>query len=178
MTANKKTNKIVEFIKSDLWIVLLDIIAVNGAYLLALNARFIGYDQLGELFHSYLNTLFTFAPFYSVICITVFALYRLYNGMWRYAGINDMNRIIVASLITAVIQVVGTCLFIRRMPITYYVIGAILQYLFIVLIRFGYRILLVEKKKVAAKKSPAIPTGIVSCQPVTNEGSTPWSSRA
>ena len=64
MAEEKKVEKVARFIKSDLWIVLLDIIAVIGAYWLALNARFIGYDQLGELFHSYLNTLFSFAPFF------------------------------------------------------------------------------------------------------------------
>lgn len=42
--------KITRFIKSDLWIVLLDIISVNVAYLLALNARFIGYAELNSLF--------------------------------------------------------------------------------------------------------------------------------
>ena len=65
--------KITRFIKSDLWIVLLDLIAVNGAYFLALNARFIGYDQLDEYFRQNLDIFFRFAPLYSVICVAVFA---------------------------------------------------------------------------------------------------------
>ena len=49
--------KITRFAKSDLWIILLDIISVNVAYLLALNARFIGYAELNSLFLNYLDTL-------------------------------------------------------------------------------------------------------------------------
>ena len=48
---------------------------------------------------------------------------RLYGGMWRYAGLNDMNRIIGANFCTTVVMVMGTLLFIRRMQITYYAIG-------------------------------------------------------
>ena len=98
----KSKNKIWEFIKSDLWIVLLDILAVTIAYWLALNARFIGYSELGDLFHSYLTTLFHFAPFYAAICIVVFSRFGLYDGMWKYAGMHDMNRILMASGICSI----------------------------------------------------------------------------
>ena len=76
---DKKSSKILAFIKDEFWIIILDMIAVNVAYWLALNARFIGYDQFGELFHSYQNTLFAFAPFYALICVAVFAFFRLYK---------------------------------------------------------------------------------------------------
>ena len=72
-----------------------------------------------------------------------------------------MNRIIGASACTALIQIVGTALFLERMPITYYLIGALLQFGFIVLIRFSYRILLVEKKKLSSRGDQMIPTLIL-----------------
>ena len=46
MAENEKAKKVLGFIKSDLWIVILDVLAVSGAYLLALNARFIGNQRL------------------------------------------------------------------------------------------------------------------------------------
>ena len=153
--------KIRDIIARDLWIVLLDILAVNLSYFLALLVRFYVNFEFRPTVTYYLTDWLHFAPFYTVLCIIVFALFKLYGGMWRFAGINDMNRIIGANAVTALIQIVGTALFIRRMPITYYVIGAILQFLFLSLIRFGYRILLVEKKKVSSKKSPAVPTLII-----------------
>jgi len=145
----------------DLWIVLLDIIAVNAAYFLALILRFYVNFQFRPTVSYYLTDWLHFTPFYTVIAIIIFALFKLYGGMWRYAGINDMNRIIGANLCTALIQVLGTVFFVRRMPITYYVIGAILQFLFISLIRFGYRILLVEKKKIAGRKAPSVPSAVI-----------------
>lgn len=153
--------KIRDIIARDLWIVLLDILAVNLSYFLALLVRFYVNFEFRPTVTYYLTDWLYFTPFYTVLCIIVFALFKLYGGMWRFAGINDMNRIIGANAVTTLIQIVGTALFIRRMPITYYVIGAILQFLFLSLIRFGYRILLVEKKKVASKNSPAIPTLII-----------------
>ncbi len=148
-------------VAKDLWIVLLDILAVNLSYFLALLVRFYVNFEFRPTVTYYLTDFYKFAPFYTIAAIIIFVLFKLYGGMWRYAGINDMNRIIGANAVTTLIQVLGTALFIRRMPITYYVIGAILQFLFLSLIRFGYRILLVEKKKVAAKKTPAIPTLII-----------------
>ena len=135
----------------DWFILALDVLAVNAAYFLALLMRFYVNYEFRPTVSFYLTDFLTFAPFYTLICITTFCLFHLYGGMWQYAGINDMNRIIGASIITAVSHVIGTALFIRRMPITYYVIGAILQFLFLTLIRFGYRIWLVEKKKIKGK---------------------------
>ena len=148
-------------ISKDLWIVILDIIAVNAAYFLALLIRFYVNFEFRPTVSYYLTDWLHFTPFYTIISVIIFAVFKLYGGMWRYAGINDMNRIIVANLVTVVIQIAGTLVFIRRMPITYYVIGAILQFLFISLIRFGYRILLVEKKKVADRKTPAVPCMVI-----------------
>ena len=153
--------KVWNSIAKDLWIVLLDIIAVNAAFFLALLLRFYVNFQFRPTVNYLIGDWAKFAPFYTVLAIIIFAAFKLYGGMWRYAGINDMNRIIGASLCTALLQIVGTALFIRRMPITYYIIGAILQFLFITLIRFGYRILLVEKRRIALRKAPIVPAMII-----------------
>ena len=154
--------KVWKVIRRDLWVVLLDIVAVNAAYYLALLLRFyVNYKLSPVASEKYMPTFMKFAPIYTVLAIIVFILFQLYGGMWRYAGINDMNRIVGASLVTTVIQLVGTLVFYRRMPISYYLIGAILQFLFISLIRFGYRILLVEKTKMAARRIPAVPSAVV-----------------
>ena len=97
MGSLKKQGGVVEFVKGDIWIILLDIISVNAAYFLGILIRFfVGgkfYTSLRELPYKYSQ----FAPYYTIICIFVFFLFRLYGGMWRYAGINDLNRIVMAS---------------------------------------------------------------------------------
>lgn len=151
--------RVLKVLRDDLWVILLDIIAVNAAYYLALLIRFfVGgkfLTSLRELPYAYSK----FAPFYTVICIIVFFLFRLYGGMWRYAGVRDINRIIGASIVTTIIQIVGTLLFVQRMPLTFYFIGAALQFIFIILIRFSYRFVIVERKKFGGKKANAIVIG-------------------
>ena len=144
--------KLKETLAKDLWVILLDLVAVNLSYVLALLIRFYVNFQLRPVaVDRYLPALLHFAPFYSVLCIIVFIAWRLYGGLWHYAGINDMNRIIMANVCTSVIHIAGTAAFFTRMPITYYVIGGLLQFIFIVAIRFGYRVLLVEKKKIRSR---------------------------
>ncbi len=159
MEKPEKKRQLLKLLKSDLWIILLDIISVNAAYFLALLVRFfVGgkfYASLRELPYIYSK----FAPFYTIICLIVFFLFRLYGGMWKYAGLNDINRIVFASAITAVIQVIGTLLFVQRMPLTFYFIGATLQFIFVALTRFAHRIILVEKNQMSQKKEGALIIG-------------------
>ena len=92
-------------------IVVLDIAAVNAAYYIALNARFYGYSNLSELFQQKLTVWMHFTPIYTVICLLVFGFFRLYSGMWKYAGMHDFNRILFASVVTSLIHAIGTWAF-------------------------------------------------------------------
>ena len=140
--------KIWNGLTKDLWIVLLDILVVNFAYFLAVLVRFyIKSFEFRSVMGTYMNAWATFVS--------------LYGGMWRYAGINDMNRVIGANVVTALIQVVGTSLFIIRMPIAYYVVGAVVQFALMALIRFGARIVTVEKRNLGSRKAPAVPALVV-----------------
>lgn len=125
--------------------VIFDIVAVNAAYFFALVMRFYVASEFNRYAEWCIPAFQSFAPYYTVCCIVVFVCFRLYSGMWKYAGINDMNQIIEANLVTVVIQVGGTLLFIGRMPFTYYVLGALIQFLLIAGSRFSYRLIAAEK---------------------------------
>lgn len=141
----------------NLWVILLDLVSVNAAYFLALMIRFyVNWTFRPIVMSEYLPTFQTFAPWYSILALIVFAYFRLYNGIWRYAGLNDLNRVIIANGCTLLIQIVGTCLFLKRMPLSYYVLGSVLQLAFTVLIRFGPRILHTEMEKLSARKKPTM----------------------
>lgn len=122
-------------------LVLFDIVAVNASYFMALVLRFYVNHQFHASGAQYVPLFLKFAPYYTVICIAVFSLFKLYSGMWRYAGYNDVDRIVVANLITWAIQILGTVLFVQRMPITYYAIGACIQFFLICVSRLSYRFL-------------------------------------
>ena len=146
-------DKIKRFFKYDFFIMLLDIVAVNASYFLALLLRFSINNRLDPLIEKYLYTVIHFAPIYTIICIILFIVFRLYGGMWRYAGIRDVNRIIFANVITAVIHVLATVLFLQRMPITYYVMGAAMQMAAVGFIRFAYRLAVLEKRQIGKSKA-------------------------
>ena len=136
-------------------LVILDMVAVNAAYYIALNARFFGYDNLSELFHQKLDMWERFTPIYIIICIAVFAAFKLYNGMWKYAGMHDFNRILFSSIITSAIHVIATSVFMEGFPKTYYILGTILQFFLLGSIRLGYRIVSMERMKFIRHISPA-----------------------
>ncbi len=136
-------------------LVLFDIFAVNCSYYLAMVVRFYVKGQFHPASVRFFPILERFAPYYTVCCIVVFALFKLYNGMWRYAGLSDINRVLQASIVTCLIQVFGTLLFFGRMPITYYAIGAAIQFVFTFLSRFSYRFVAEEIKRYSKGKNVA-----------------------
>ncbi len=150
-------------LKNDLWVLLLDLVSVNFAYYLALVLRSlidrVSGSQTSPLGY-FFNTFYKFAPWYTVACIIIFAAFKLYNGLWRYAGIDDMNRIIGASAVSTAVQVAGTLLFFHRMPITYYMLGAAFQFVLISLPRFMYRFFIMEKRRNNKKTGNALVVGV------------------
>lgn len=131
-------------------LIVYDVLAVNAASYLALVTRF----YVAKEFHSaaipYIEAYTQYAPYYTVFCLVIFGCFKLYSGMWKYAGFNDLNRIIGASLVCFATHVVGTILFARRMPISFYCLGAVIQFCLIAASRFSYRLLLIEKEKVSS----------------------------
>ena len=116
-----------------------DVLVVYFSYLLALYIRFSVNHQIHASALNYFPAFYKFAPFYTVCCIVVFALFKLYAGDWRYAGINDANRILLANAVTCLIQVFGTLLFVKRMPRSYYGLGFVIQLTLVLMGRFLYR---------------------------------------
>lgn len=147
-TSESKKKLYVRWFLIRLALVVYDILAVNVAYFSALVVRFYVASEFNEWAVKYIPAFLQFAPFYTAACLVVFLLFRLYNSRWKYAGLYDLNRIAVACLITCVIQVAGSVIFFMRMPITYYLIGAFLQFALISASRFSYRFFLVERDRV------------------------------
>ena len=121
------------------YFVLYDILAVNIAFFSALLLRF---DfHFGNIPPEFLKTFCSFAPIYTVICLIVFSICHLYQGVWRFASTSELLHCICATVLTGILHIVGT-LFFKRMPVSYYITGIILQFLLIVGGRFFYRFVL------------------------------------
>lgn len=138
-----------------------DALAVNFAYFLALILRYYVRLEFNPDATRFLTIFRDFAPFYTVISIAVFYLFRLYNTMWEFGGLQDLNRILLACLVTAVVQVCGTLLFFERMSMSYYLLGFIIQLLLIAGGRFAYRFYLQERNHVESQRNASTKTMVI-----------------
>ena len=128
-----------------LYLLIYDIIAVNLAYLLALWFRFdCRFSLIPEV---YLKAWIQFAPFYTVLCLAVFTVLKLYRSLWRFAGYSELLRVTVATVLTGFLHYVGITLFFEAMPISYILFGMIIQFCLIIGIRFSYRFVLLERSR-------------------------------
>lgn len=128
-----------------LLLLLYDLIAVAGAYFVALWLRF---DcHFSEIPKNYLTAWAKFLPIYAVVSILVFWGLHLYKSIWRFASFVELERVAVSSVILGVFHAVGITLIFERMPITYYTVGIAIQFLLILCIRFAYRFVLLERGK-------------------------------
>lgn len=127
------------------YLIIYDIIAVNFSYFFGLWLRF---DlRFSNIPQTYLNSYLRFAPFYMVFVLVVFYALHLYKSLWRFASFSELNRIFASSVITTVFHIVCITLLIKRMPISYYVIGAAMQLALVTAIRFAYRYITLERTR-------------------------------
>jgi len=149
---NRRNNRIILFM-----LMIYDIIAVNLSYFLALLLRFdLKYTKIDQ---TYLDAFKQSAPIYTVFCIIVFMLLKLYRSIWRFASYIELMRIMAACFITTAFNCIFVTVAFVRMPLVYYVFGAILQCFFLLVARFSYRLFLViyeAKLKSKAKDVPKI----------------------
>ncbi|WP_373125042.1 polysaccharide biosynthesis protein [Blautia producta] len=137
-----------------LWLMLYDVVAVNAAFMLALWVRFdCRYSLIPDV---YLGAFLKFAPWYTVFSIAVYWVLRLYKSVWRFASFSELFRIGAANVVTGLFQIIGITLFVKRMPISYYLFGIMLQFVFTVAVRFSYRFILLERNRNKQSEEDAV----------------------
>ena len=122
-------------------LVLYDIVAVNAAYFLALWMRF---DfQLSVILEGvYIQSWLRFLPIYTVVTIAVYYVFKLYHSIWQFASIPELLRGTAATIIAVVFHALGITLLFQRMPLFYYFLGALLQFILVLAARISYRLYL------------------------------------
>lgn len=123
-----------------IYLVIYDIVAVSLSYFMALWLRFdLRYSAIPA---EYLTAWKKFALIYAGLCVVIFWLFRLYRSIWRFASFKELERITVATLITTVAHIILITILFQRMPISYYMMGACLQFVLVTAVRFAYRFVL------------------------------------
>ena len=130
-----------------------DIAAVNLAYFLALWLRF---DLKFSLIRpDFLDAWMRFAPIYTVFCIAVFWAFRLYRSLWKFASYSELMHLIAATGVTGLFHTIAITLIFQRMPISYYLIGITLQFIFMAAIRFSYRFYILLSSQMKSDRNEA-----------------------
>jgi len=128
-----------------LYLMVYDTLVVNGSYLFALWIRF---DcQFSQIREKYLTAWSQFIPIYTVVCLILFWGLRLYRSIWRFASFAELKRITLASVAASAIHTVVITGMLERMPISYHIIGALVQFSLLLAIRFSYRFILLERSR-------------------------------
>lgn len=134
-----------------MYLAVYDAIAVNAAYFLALWIRFdCRYSEIPEV---YLSSYLKFAPWYTIFSVVIFWLLRLYKSIWRFASYREFVRIVAATVITGLFHTAVITITVRRMPISYYMFGILIQFLLVAGVRFSYRFVLLERGKKEKEES-------------------------
>lgn len=122
-----------------------DLLVINGAYFLALWLRFdCSYMSIPREF---LMAWLKFAPINTILTLLVFKFLHLYRSIWKFASYNELKRALAAVLMTSVVHSVGITVLFEKMPMSYYFVGAIFEFVLIIGIRFSYRFVLLERSK-------------------------------
>ncbi len=89
----------------------------------------------------YVTTLQELIIINTLITLLIFALFRLYNSLWRYASLGEVLNIAVACLLSAVVHFLTVFGTYRRLPRSYFVIYLLLLFIMTLGVRFSYRII-------------------------------------
>jgi len=123
-----------------LYLMVSDFIALHLAYFLALWLRFdCVYSAIPQRF---LLPYQRFITLYTIGAMLVFRAFRMYRSMLRYSSYPELTRTVSASLICSVAHIFLITALLQRMPLSYYVWGSVLQLVFVIVIRFSFRLIL------------------------------------
>ena len=153
-TPKKKLFHWEKWYRSAILLAVYDAAAVNLAYFLALWLRF---DcRFHDIRPDFLNHFYFMIPIAAVLAPVVFAFCRLYKSVWKFASFDELEHVILGSVINASLYSAAITLLRGRMPISYYLIGGVLQFGFVLSARFFYRFILLVRGKYGTESGDRI----------------------
>ena len=100
-----------------IFLIIYDIMAV---FLAAFAPLVMRYEfKMSEIPSIFINSVWWCIPYTVLITLAVFYLLRLYHSLWAYAGVTEMQNIVVACVISAALQAVLLLLTNHQVPRSY-----------------------------------------------------------
>ncbi len=116
-----------------------DIIAIHLAFFLAFYIRFEGQLFSNASAQVFFNLYLQSALAITLIKLTIFAVFRMYNSLWRYASIEELIQVVLAGLVATAGTVTYFHLMQSSLPRSIYILTLMLDILLIGGTRFSYR---------------------------------------
>ena len=126
-------------------LVLMDMLIITAAGPLAIYVRYNLFFEPQAI--EFIENIFQYLPMNLILTVIVFAVFRLYQGIWKYASASDLVNIILACLVSAVTQTIGMTLMGLRFPRSYPFMYFAVLTAGISIFRFTYRILAYFRQK-------------------------------
>ena len=128
-----------------IFLIVYDVLAVVASSVLALLLRYeLVYRDIDKKF---LDSIYSFMPVTIILMLVVFTLLRLYNSLWAFAGVNEMQNIVAACGIITVLNTLGLMVFDKPVPRSYVFMFVFFLIFFTLTSRFSYRFLRGLKQK-------------------------------
>ncbi len=127
------------------FLIIFDIMAVLVASVLAIAMRF-DFNPNSIPPH-FMNNVWNYMIINVVTTLVVFWLFRLYNSLWKFAGAQEFQNMVVACFVNAILLFIGTHVLSLSVPRSYYFMFAFWQIAFTFASRFAYRFLRSLRKK-------------------------------
>ena len=126
-------------------LVLMDMLIITAAGPLAIYVRYNLFFEPQAI--EFIENIFQYLPVNLILTLIVFATFRLYQGIWKYASASDLVNIILACLVSAVTQTIGMMWMGLRFPRSYTFMYFVVLTAGISIFRFTYRILAYFRQK-------------------------------
>ncbi len=132
------------------WIIRAFIIAVFDALVIAISfciGFLLRFDfDYSSVINQYQQAYLAIIPAAALITIVVFYAFKLYHSIWRFASVNELERLLIAWLLLAFLAAVFVVVDfkvtgLRHIPISVWMMGLIFSALGTTALRFGFRFL-------------------------------------
>ena len=136
-------------------LIVYDIISVILASYMALIMRY-GFE-MSEIPDHFVDPINRFLPLNIIITLIILYLFRMYNSLWAFAGETELQNLVMASVLSSILQAVGIQFFRtpgqQAVPGSYYFLYMFLLISCIFASRFSYRFFRSLKHKKQNKKN-------------------------
>lgn len=126
-----------QWVRRALLLLLVDICIITISSIGALVARFdFSYSSIDTV---YLESMYHYLPIHIITTILIFYFFKMYHSLWKFVSIHELGYMILANMVSFLIQIAGFHLLEYPIPRSYFFIEILLQAVMVAGIRFSYR---------------------------------------